>query len=235
MKIYIDPGHGGSDPGAVGPTGLKEKDINLSIAIDVGQILQKHGISAILTRQDDSRVELADRVKIANDNGADYFVSIHNNSASNPAATGTETFAFPNSDRGTKLADAVQRSLVNEIKLANRGVKHKGLFVLKNTKMPAILVEIAFINNPKEEKLLKDPGFLNKASIGISKGILTFLGMEYRDDGDVDDNISFWAKDAMKWATGEEVNLTDGSMPKEPVSLERLIAILYKYHNLFNK
>jgi len=235
MKIYIDPGHGGSDPGAVGPTGLKEKDINLSIAIDVGQILQKHGISAILTRQDDSRVELADRVKIANDNGADYFVSIHNNSASNPAATGTETFAFPNSDRGTKLADAVQRSLVNEIKLANRGVKHKGLFVLKNTKMPAILVEIAFINNPKEEKLLKDPGFLNKASIGISKGILTFLGMEYRDDGDVDDNISFWAKDAMKWATGEEVNLTDGSMPKEPVSLERLITILYRYHNLFNR
>ena len=232
MKIYIDPGHGGSDSGAIGPTGLKEKDINLSIAAKVGQILQKHGIGAILTRQDDSRVELADRVKTANNNGADYFISIHTNSASNPAATGTETFAFPNSALGTKLADAVQKSLVNEIGLANRGVKHRDFFVLKNTKMPAILVETAFINNPGEEKLLKDQNFLDKAVTGISKGILTFLGIEYKDDNDKDDNISSWARDAMKWATDKEANLTDGSMPKEPVSLERLITILYRYHNL---
>lgn len=188
-----------------------------------------------MTRQDDSRVELADRVKMANNNGADYFVSIHVNSASNPVATGTETFAFPNSVLGTRLADAVQRALVNEIGLANRGVKHKGFYVLKNTKMPAILVEVAFINNPKEEKLLKDQNFLDKAATGVSKGILTFLGIEYKDDSNEDNNISSWAGDAMKWATGKEVNLTDGSMPKEPVSLERLITILYRYHNLFNR
>lgn len=238
MKIYIDPGHGGSDSGAVGPTGLGEKDINLNIAANVKQILQRHEISAMLTRQDDSRVELANRVKMANNNGADYFVSIHINSASSHAATGTETFAFPNSAQGTKLADSVQKSLVNEIGLANRGVKHKEFYVLKNTKMPAILVEVAFINNPKEEKLLRDQNFLDRAAIGISKGILMFLGIEYKeykDDNDIDDNISFWAGEAMKWATGKEVNLTDGSMPKEPVSLERLITILYRYHNLFNK
>lgn len=225
MKIYIDPGHGGNDSGALGHTGLKEKDINLKIAANIRQILQRHEINAVLTRQNDSRVELADRVKMANDNRADYFVSIHINSASNPAATGIETYASPNSDLGTK----------NEINLTNRGVKHKAFFVLKNTKMPAVLVEVAFISNPKEEKLLKDQSFLNKAAIGISKGILMFLGVEYKDDNDVDDNISPWAREAMKWATGKEVNLTDGSMPKEPVNLERLITILYRYYNLFGK
>ena len=235
MKIYIDPGHGGKDPGAIGTTGLEEKSVNLDIAVNVGKILSQHGIDAILTRRGDSKVELADRVKMANDNNADCFISIHINSASNSTATGTETFAFPNSVLGTKLAEAVQKALVNEINLADRGVKHKNFYVLKNTKMPAVLVEVAFINNPKEEKLLKDKNFLYKASIGISKGILAFIGVEYREDHDIRDDISPWAKAAMEWATDKEINLTDGSMPKEPVSLERLITILYRYHNQFGK
>ncbi len=235
MKIYIDPGHGGNDPGAIGPTGLKEKDVNLDIATNVGKILSRHGINAILTRQGDNRVELVDRVKMANDNDADYFICIHANSAANPSATGTETFAFPNSVSGTKLAGAVQKALVKEINLADRGVKHNNFFVLKNTKMPAILVEVAFINNPKEEKLLKDQNFLYKASLGISKGILVFLGVEYEEDHDISDGISPWAKAAMEWATDKEINLTDGSMPKEAVSLERLVAILYRYHNKFGR
>lgn len=234
MKIYIDPGHGGNDSGAIGSAGLKEKDVNLNIAIKVRQILEKHGINAILTRHDDSRVELIDRVKMANDNRADYFISIHINSASNSTATGTETFAFPNSSVGAKLANAIQKSLVNEINLANRGVKHKDFFVLKNTKMPATLVEVAFISNPEEEKLLKDQNFLYKVVVGIVKGVLAFAGIQYEEDNNVDDNISPWAKEAMKWATSKEVNLTDGSMPKEAVTLERLITILYRYYNLFN-
>lgn len=235
MKIYIDPGHGGNDPGAIGPTGLKEKDINLNIAVNVGQILQKHEVDAVLTRQDDSRIELADRVKIANDNKANYFICIHVNSASNPAVTGTETFAFPGSDSGTKFASAIQKALVDEINLADRGVKHKDFFVLKNTKMPAALVEVAFINNPEEEKLLKDQKFLYKAATGIAKGVLEFLGIKYKDNSGASDSISSWAKDAMKWATSREINLTDGSMPKEAVSLERLVTILYRYYNLFGR
>ncbi len=235
MKIYIDPGHGGNDPGAIGPTGLKEKDVNLNIAVNVGKILSRHGINAILTRQGDNRVELVDRVKMANDNNADCFISVHINSATNSAATGTETFAFPNSVLGTKLAGAVQKALVNEINLADRGVKHKDFFVLKNTKMPAVLIEVAFINNPKEEKLLKDQNFLYQASMGISKGILAFLGVEYKEEHDTSDDISPWAKAAMEWATDKEINLTDGSMPKEAVSLERLVTILYRYHNKFGR
>ena len=240
MKICIDPGHGGSDPGAMGPTGLKEKDINLDVAVNIKRILQKHGIGTILTRQDDSRVNLISRVKIANDNKADYFVSVHMNSSLNPAAMGTETFAFPNSVLGSKLAGAIQKSLVNEINSVDRGVKYENFFVLKNTKMPAVLVEVAFINNFEEEKLLKDQNFLYRASIGIAKGILTFVGVKYKEDNmkkdnNINNSISFWAKDAMEWATSKEINLTDGTMPKEAVNLERLITILYRYYNLFGK
>lgn len=101
--------------------------------------------------------------------------------------------------------------------------------------MPAVLVEVAFINNPEEEKLLKDKNLLYRAAVGISKGILTFVGVEYKEDNNADNNISLWAKDAMEWATSKEINLIDGSMPKEAVSLERLITILYRYYNLFHK
>lgn len=232
MKICIDPGHGGNDSGALGPTGLMEKNINLSIAISVDQILKKHGVDVILTRRDDRRVELANRVKVANDSKADYFVSIHMNSASDPTATGTETFAFPNSIPGTKLADSIQKALVDEIKLENRGVKFENFFVLRNTKMPAVLVEAAFINNPKEEKLLKNQNFLSKIAMGISKGVLAFTGIKYRGSIDTGNDISPWATEAMKWATSKKINLTDGSMPKQAVSLERLMTILHRYHNL---
>lgn len=233
MRIFIDPGHGGNDPGTVGPTGLREKDINLNIGINLKQILEKHGVDARLTRADDRRIELAERVKMANSNNADYFVSIHNNSATNSAATGTETFAFYNSAVGSKLAAYIQKSLVKEIGLPDRGVKGSGFLVLKETKMPAVLVEVAFINNPKEENLLKDQNFLYKAALGIAKGVLEFVGIEYKEENKVNDDISPWAKQAMEWAISKEIGLTDGNIPKEPISLERLITILYRYHNLF--
>jgi len=231
MKIFIDPGHGGNDPGAVGPTGLMEKDVNLSIAIRVYQILKGHNIDARLTRSDDRRVELVERVQMANSANADYFVSIHINSATNSSATGTETFAYPYSINGLELAKYIQNNLVNEIGLANRGVKTANFLVLRETKMPAVLVEVAFINNPKEEKLLREQNFIKKAAEGMAKGILEFVGIKYKQDSN-DDNISQWAKEAMEWATSQEVGITDGSMPKEPITLERMITILYRYHNL---
>jgi len=234
MTIFIDPGHGGNDSGAVGPTGLMEKNINLSIATNVREILINHTVDAKLTRIDDSRVELLERVKMANDSNADYFVSIHINSANVTSATGTETFAYPYSTKGIELAKYVQKNLVNEIKLPNRGVKTANFYVLRETKMPAILVEVAFINNPVEEELLKDQSFLNKAAIGIAKGLLEFLGIKYNEDVK-ENNISSWAKEAMEWATSEEVKITDGSIPKDPITLERMITILYRYHKLNNE
>ena len=171
--------NGGNDSGAIGITGLTESEVTLTIALKVADILKRHNINAILTRNKDIRVELADRVKIANNNNADYFISIHCNSSSNPTACGTETYAYYSSIAGSKLATYVQNTLTNEIKLVDRGIKYSDFYVLKNTNMPAILVEVAFISNLVEEKLLKSEEFLDKVRVGIAKGILQELGVDY--------------------------------------------------------
>lgn len=177
MKVIIDPGHGGKDSGAIGLTGLKEKDVNWQIAVITAGELARHGIVVMFTRAGDERVSLDKRVKIANDAKADYFVSIHANSASNPRATGTETYAYAPGVEGDRLAHSIQRSLVQAIGLADRGVKYDTLKVTRATNMPAVLVEVAFISNPDEEKLLKDNSFLEMAGTSIGKGILAHLGL----------------------------------------------------------
>jgi len=173
MKKYIvviDPGHGGTDPGAVGPTGLKEKYVAWQIACMVADILMQYGIEIIFTRAGDER---------ANESKADFFVSIHINSASNPKATGTETFAYKAGVEGDRLAHSIQSNLVQAIGLANRGVKYNSLQVVRETTMPACLVEVGFINNPVEEQLFKKDEFLEKAVVGIAKGILEHVGIDY--------------------------------------------------------
>jgi len=177
MKVIIDPGHGGKDPGAIGPTGLKEKDVNWQIAVITAGELAKHGIKIMFTRNGDEQVSLDKRVQIANSIKADYFVSIHANSASNPKAAGTETFAYRQNIEGERLAYSIQQSLVREIELTDRGVKYADFTVIAKTTMPACLVEVAFINNPDEEKLLRNNAFLERAGVSIGKGILTHLGL----------------------------------------------------------
>ena len=179
MRVIIDPGHGGNDSGAVGPTGLQEKDVNWQIAVITAGELAKHGIKIMFTRNGDEQASLDKRVQIANGIKADYFVSIHANSASNPKATGTETFAYAPGVEGDKLAHSIQRSLVQAIGLADRGVKYDTLKVTRATNMPAVLVEVAFISNPDEEKLLKDNEFIRSVGVGIGKGILDYLGVDY--------------------------------------------------------
>ena len=132
----------------VGPTGLLEKDVAWKIACMVADILMRYGIEIIFTRVGDTKVSLDKRVQIANQSKADFFISIHINSATNPDATGTETFAYKQGAEGDRLAHSIQSNLVGSIGLADRGVKYNNYQVLRDTKMPAALPEIAFINNP---------------------------------------------------------------------------------------
>lgn len=229
IKIVLDAGHGGSDPGAVGPTGLKESDVAWKIACMVADILMRYDIEIIFTRVGDTKVNLEKRVEIANNSKADYFVSIHINSATNPMATGTETFAYKAGAEGDRLAHSIQKNLVQSIGLADRGVKYNSLQVVRETTMPACLVEIAFINNPSEEVLLKQDEFLERAAVGIAKGILEHLKIDYIPMPKLE-NISEWAKEAMAWAV--QLGLTDGTNPKEPVTLERFITILHRYKKI---
>jgi len=236
MKRYIvviDPGHGGNDSGAVGPTGLYESHLAWRIACMVADILMRYNIEIIFTRVGDTKVSLEKRVEIANESNADYFISIHINSAANPDATGTETFAYAKGVEGDKLAHSIQKNLVQAIELADRGVKYNSMQVVRETTMPAALVEVAFINNPTEEVLLKKDEFLERAAVGIVKGILEHLDIEYIPNPVIEenmDNVSEWAIDAMKW--GIDLGLTDGTNPQEPITLERMITILYRYDNL---
>ncbi|MCL2436759.1 MAG: N-acetylmuramoyl-L-alanine amidase [Clostridiales bacterium] len=179
MDILIDSGHGGTpkDSGAIGPTGLREADAALTIANRVGAMLIEAGVNVGFTRTTDVNMSLQARSNMANRVKARYFLSIHINSATNPRATGTETFAFRSGGEGEKLANAVQRNLVSAIRLPDRGVKFANFHVLRETTMPAALVEVCFINNPQEEALLRKAEFIESAAQGIAAGAMEFLGV----------------------------------------------------------
>ncbi|MHB1126609.1 MAG: N-acetylmuramoyl-L-alanine amidase family protein [Bacillota bacterium] len=199
MRIVIDPGHGGKDPGAIGPTGLKEKDVTLTIALRLQRELARHGVDLTMTRTTDTEVnplaindseELQARCDIANKAKGDYFVSIHCNSYTDPKSRGTETWILARGGKAEGLAKNVHGEVVAAQGAVDRGIKTKAFYVLKNTNMPSILVENLFISNPAEEKLLRDNTFLVKTAQAMTKGILAYAGMEYIDaplpDGDAE-------------------------------------------------
>ena len=175
-KICIDAGHGGKDVGAVNGK-YYEKNAALGIALKLGDKLKEKGIKVIYTRKDDIYPSLPQRCKIANDNKADYFVSIHCNSAENKNASGIETWKFPNAGGITKkLADNVQNALTSAFPEENdRGVKESGLYVLTHTKMPAILVEVGFISNDRVAPLLFSYSYQMKLADRICEGILNTI------------------------------------------------------------
>lgn len=164
MKIFINPGHGGTDPGACG-NGLKERDVVLKIGKRVENYLRAVGYDVKLFQYDG----LGEICNAANDYGADLFVSIHCNAA-NGKARGTETYCFYGSTNGRKLATAIQRQLIDSIDTVDRGVKEAGFYVLSGTNMPAALVETAFIDNPQDAALLveHEDDFARAIARGIS-------------------------------------------------------------------
>ena len=170
-KICIDPGHGGRDPGAVAE-GIKEKDINLAIALKLMPLLIGAGHKIILTRSTDEFIDLYNRAECANSAGSDIFISIHNNAADNPNAQGTETLFYKGSIKGEKWARTIQNKLIKKLQRPDRGVKPRdNLIVLKYTAMPAVLIECAFLTNSTERKLLQDIGFQLLIAEGIMEGI----------------------------------------------------------------
>lgn len=185
-KVVLDPGHGGPDPGAIGPTGVQEKVVSLAIARKVSEILAPVA-QVKLTRERDEALgfnttaDLEARARIANEFGADCFISIHCNAAKDPKAQGTETYHFPGSGLGRKLAQAIQARLVSELQRPDRGVKEARYLVLRETRIPACLVELAFISNPTEEALLENPDFQAWTALAIAQGVADFLGVQLPD------------------------------------------------------
>lgn len=173
-KIVIDAGHGGQDAGAVNG-GLYEKAAALKVAKMVGGALSAKGHTVLYTRSTDVFVELKDRAKFANSNNADYFISIHCNSAENASASGIETWYCEGSTKGRNLASCVQNELAKIAGAKNRGVKAGSFYVLKNTEAPAILVELGFISNEAEKKLLFKEFYQQQLCDAIVSGVTSYL------------------------------------------------------------
>ncbi|MBR4382244.1 MAG: N-acetylmuramoyl-L-alanine amidase [Selenomonadaceae bacterium] len=187
--IVIDPGHGGNDAGAIGPTGVMEKNVTLKVALELRKLLEAEGAQVIMTRYDDSTVsakgakasdieELGARCEVANRAGADIFISIHADSFTRPEARGTTGYYYGKSTtgRGQKLADCIRRNLVEQLGTPSRGTQPCNFYVVKNTDMPATLIELGFISNKEEEKLLDSDDGVRRAAQGIFDGIEDYFG-----------------------------------------------------------
>lgn len=177
-RVCIDPGHGGKDPGAIGPTGLQEKAVVLAVGLGLRDLLVARGVEVTMTREDDRFLSLGGRAWLANDFGADAFLSIHCNSAGNPAM-GIETFCARRTKVSYPFAEAVQDALTDEFPTTpDRGVKRANFTVLTETEMAACLAELEFIHVPRGEEILASR--LNQATYAraLAAGVLDFLGLE---------------------------------------------------------
>ena len=179
--IVIDPGHGGSNPGAVA-NNTREADTNLAVGLKLRNKLAQAGAKVIMTRTSDHNVASADsslaeelqaRVDIAAKNKADIFVSLHSNSNPNSAIKGIMTF-YP-SGKSPALAQTVHASLIKTTGAVDKGIAPATFYVLRNTTMPSILVEMGFVTNTQEAKLLQSDAYREKIATGIFNGIVEYF------------------------------------------------------------
>jgi N-acetylmuramoyl-L-alanine amidase len=199
-RIVIDAGHGGSDPGAIGRVlGVREADVNLAIATQLGQLLSQANASVHLTRTSDSHLFLSQRPVISKSFDPDIFVSIHANSTlQGQSALGTETLYWNLLDESRLLAESIQQELVSVTGTVDRGVKQQNLLVLREATVPAVLVEVAFLSHPEEEAKLADPQFQKLVAQGIYNGIVRFheqntqnhLTRPYKIDADWENDVA---------------------------------------------
>ena len=181
MKIDLDAGHGGKDPGAVA-NGLQEKDIVLPISLKAGETLKRHNVKVDFSRTTDKFVGLTDRAIMANNHNADVFVSIHCNKATNTTGQGVETYYYAGSIEGKKLATCIQDSIMKSgLYTKNRGIKEGNFAVLRHTNMPSALVELGFISNVEDAKILKEKQ--EELAEAVARGILNYLGIEMQEKG----------------------------------------------------
>lgn len=185
--IALDAGHGGSDTGAIGPTGVTEKGVTLRVAKALQKLLQAEGATVLMTRTTDTEVspkkanasdveELQARCDVGNEGNADIFISMHMDSFTNSTPSGTTGYYYTKGSKASqRLAQYVSEGVVTALGTGNRGTKSCNFYVVKHTDMPATLVEMAFISNDKEEKLMNSEAGINRAAEGILNGLRRFF------------------------------------------------------------
>ncbi len=177
--IVLDPGHGGSDSGAIGYSGLQEKVVNLKIAKKTEAKLKERGFNVKLTRYQDYFVSLSDRAQFANQLQADFFISIHTNYHPSQTVQGVETYAHNNACSETwTLAWYIQDEIVKQTNANDHSLKAANFAVLRRAQMPAILVEAGFLSNPIEESKLRNSNYQDKIAQGIADGLISFFNTQ---------------------------------------------------------
>ncbi|PYI50105.1 N-acetylmuramoyl-L-alanine amidase CwlD [Paenibacillus flagellatus] len=187
--IAIDAGHGGPDGGAVSSGGLVEKEVNLAISLYLRDYLQQSGAVVVMTREEDTDLaaegtkgyskrkteDLLKRVDLIRSKKADMLVSIHLNSIPSPKWNGAQTFYFPTNAEGKKLAESIQGEIRANLNNTDRVPKTEDTFyLLKALDIPATLVEVGFLSNPQEARLMADAGYQKKVAESIYRGILRY-------------------------------------------------------------
>ena len=190
FKICLDPGHGGQ--GHIrnykrGPTGVREADVNLQVALHLRNMLQEVGVTVVMTRVDDSYVSLATRSQIANESGADFFISLHHNGIDNPGTNYTSTWYHGDADdsrQSLDLARYIQQGVSDALQLptspaaglySDKLMTASGFGVLRMTECPAVLCEASFLSNPEEEARLQDDDYLRKEAYGYFLGLARYV------------------------------------------------------------
>ncbi|WP_371925918.1 N-acetylmuramoyl-L-alanine amidase [Halobacillus sp. A5] len=229
QKVFIDPGHGGSDSGSTG-NGLLEKNVTLDIALKTRNILDHdyEGHSVQLSRTSDQKVSLDERTNMANSWGADYLVSIHINAG---GGSGFESYtydgSYPGKDETNRLRGIVHDDVVNQTGFYDRGKKEADFHMVRETAMPAVLTENGFIDNEADAASLKSESFLTSIARGHAEGIADALNLSERsqayvevvadslwtyNSADWDDRASIVSKGEVFTVTRDKFTVGDGEM-----------------------
>lgn len=172
--IVIDAGHGGKDPGANSPHGFYEKTVNLDVALQIAGILRERGFKIIMTRSDDTFIELEERANIANRSNASLFISIHADSCATSGTNGFTLYvARQAGSQARNLAEAIDKQMT-QTSIKSHGTREADYKVLKNTRCPAVLIELGYLSNYWEAKQLKDKDMQRKLAVAITNGITNY-------------------------------------------------------------
>lgn len=198
IVVVIDPGHGGEDPGKVGSNDVLEKDLNLQISQKVAALLENAGINIVMTREDDNvptakKQDLAERVELINDTQPTLALCIHQNSYPDASVHGAQVFYHTTIEEAKNVATMVQEELLAIDSSNTRQIKaNDTYYMLKNVKVPTIIVECGFLTNPEEAEKLTQEEYQNQVAEAICEGVVKWINGTSGNAGNED-----------KWATSE--------------------------------
>lgn len=236
--VMIDPGHGGSDPGAIGVTGLYEKEVNLAISLMVREELANKGYRVLMTRDQDVALSLQERIDIANEAMPDILVSIHANSFRSPDVSGTLVLYYDNryplasypaseamarlTPQSRALAQSILEEAVKATGMTNRGLMESSVYMVRMGSFPSALIETAFLSNREDEKKLRDEQFRLKMAKGIANGIAKYLPVLFSD------TVGHWARESIVHL--HKLGIVNGNgeyfFPNRPLTRAEFIAMM---------